>query len=107
MLLKEAQPAHQKLRRREPASHTHDPATLSGEMRDLAVRAHGLVRAIDKLRSEPAPAAAAGVLFNLEQQLVELRAEIVRLERGLRTQNLDDLTAYVAALRQRVDEYVA
>jgi hypothetical protein len=107
MLLKEAQPTIHKLRRREAAGLEHDPASLSAELRELAVRAHRLVRATDGSRSQPTPDAQAGVLFNLGQELIELRSEIVRLEQKLRAQNLGGLLAYVSALRQRVEENLA
>ena len=38
MLLKEAQPTIHKLRRREAAGLEHDPASLSAELRELAVQ---------------------------------------------------------------------
>ncbi len=84
MLLKEAQPTIHKLRRREAAGPEHDPATLGAALRELAVRAHRLVRTMDKTRLHPAPRPDAGTLFNLERELVELHAEIVQLQRNLR-----------------------
>ena len=47
-----------------------------------------------------------GILFNLERELSELHTELVYLER-LRAQDLPGLVAYVAALRQRIEEYLA
>jgi hypothetical protein len=106
MLLKEAQPTSQKLRRREAAGVEHDPTSLSTTLRTLAVRAHRLVRVMDETRSRPASDADAGVLFNLERELIELDSEIIQLQRRLRAQDLGDLTVYVSALRQRVEEYL-
>jgi hypothetical protein len=106
MLLKEAQPTIQRLRRREPAGIESDPAALSASLRELAVRAHRLVRTADLLRSRSRSDADPGDLFNLEQELYELRSEIARLERRLKAQNLVDLAAYVSALRERVAEYL-
>jgi hypothetical protein len=107
MLLKEAQPTIHKLRRREAAGPEHDPASLGAALRELAVRAHRLVRTMDKARLHPAPRPDAGTLFNLERELVELRAEIVQLQRNLRAQDLGNLDTYVSALLQRVEEYLA
>jgi hypothetical protein len=107
MLLKEAQPTIHKLRRREAAGLEHDPASLSADLRELAVRAHRLVRAMDESRSQPSPDAQAGLLFNLERELIELRTEIIRLQQKLCAQDLGRLVVYVSALRQRVDEYLA
>ena len=71
------------------------------------MRAHRLVRATDGSRSQPTPDAQAGVLFNLEQELIELRSEIIRLEQKLRRRTLAVSLAYVSALRQRVEENLA
>jgi hypothetical protein len=106
MLLKEAQATPQKLRRREPAVVEHDPASLSATLRTLAVRAHRLVRVMDETRSRPASDINAGELFNLERELTELDSEIIQLQRRLRAHDLGNLTAYVSALRQRVEEYL-
>jgi hypothetical protein len=103
MLLQETQSTHQRLRRREPVGVEHDPAASSATLRELAVRAHRLVREMDEAQSRPAAEIDQGMLFNLEQELVELRSEIVQLERRLRSQNLGSLAAYVLALKQRVD----
>jgi hypothetical protein len=106
MLLKEAQPTPQKLRRVKPAVVEHDPASLSATLRMLAVRAHRLVRVMDETRSRPASDLDAGELFNLERELSELDSEIIQLQRRLGAQDLGNLTAYVSALRQRVEEYL-
>lgn len=107
MLLKEAQPTLQRLRRREPTGIECEPAALSTSLRELAVRAHRLVRSADELRSRSRCDADPGDLFNLEQELYELRSEIAHLERRLKAQNLADLAVYVSALRQRVAESLA
>ena len=39
-----------------------------------------------------------------EQELAEIHAQIIRLERTLDAHHLDDLAIYVSALRQRVAE---
>jgi hypothetical protein len=104
MLLKEKQSTHQKLRRIEPAGVEHDPAASSAVLREVAVRAHRLVREMDDSRTRPTSEHNEGVLFNLERELIELRSEINQLERRLQAQDLGGLAAYVMALRQRVDE---
>ena len=108
MLLKEAQPTLQKPRRREPASVEHDPASLSAKLRELAVRAHRLVRAIDETRSRPA--SRARCRSALQPGTRADRAATPRSSSSsgdFDAQNLGDLAAYVSALRQRVEEYLA
>jgi hypothetical protein len=107
MLLKKAQPPVQRFHWRQPVSATQDPASLSASLRELAVRAHHLVRQLDDVRSQERVDSDGGVLFNLQQELIELRSEIVQLQRGLRAENLSSLAAYVSALRQKIDEYLA
>ena len=53
MLLKESQLTLGKLLRRKLGSGDHDPAALSASIRELALRAHELVRATDVCKSEP------------------------------------------------------
>jgi len=80
-----------------------DPAHLGATLRELALRAYQLVRATDATRTAPGPVAS-----DLEQELTEVHARIVQLERSLNEQDLgDDLTSYVSALRQRVEERLA
>jgi hypothetical protein len=107
MLLKEPQLTLQRPRRHAPAVFESDPATLSAMLRELAVRAHRLVRSVDELRSRSTSDADPGFRFNLEQELLELRSEIVQLERRLKAQNLGGLAAYVSALRERVADSLA
>ncbi len=104
MLLKEAQPSLRKPLRREFVSGEHDPAALSSSLRELALRAHRLVRAGDVSRSELANATRANLSTDLEQELTELHAQIVQLQRRLPVQKFGDLALYVSALRQRVEE---
>jgi hypothetical protein len=104
MLLKEAISTLQRPRRREPAVIESDAAALSASLRELAVRAHRLVRSADEFRLRSTSDADPGYRFNLEQELFELRSEIGQLERRLKAQNLGDLAAYVSALRQQVAE---
>ena len=42
-----------------------------------------------------------------EEELTEVHAQIVRLQRNLGSHQLDDLATYVAALRERVEECLA
>ncbi len=70
-----------------------DAARLSATLRELAMRAHQLVRATDSSAQE--------------QELTEVHGRIVQLERSLDGQALGDLPSYVSALRQRVEERLA
>jgi hypothetical protein len=107
MLLKQAQPTAQRARRRESIAVEHDPAALSASLRELAVRAHRLVRSADEQKLKAESQADPGILFNLERELSELHTELVYLERRLRAQDLASLVVYVAALRERIEEYLA
>jgi hypothetical protein len=84
-----------------------DPSKLSATLRELALRAHRLVQAIDGsaagVRSDVEPDPAS----DTQRELSEVHAQIVQLESNLQSQNLDDLAHYVAALRQSVEERLA
>ena len=107
MLLKQALPTAQRARRRESIVVEHDPAALSASLRELAVRAHRLVRSADLQKLKTDTETDPGILFNLDREISELHTELVYLERRLGAQNLPGLVAYVAALRQRIEEYLA
>jgi hypothetical protein len=80
-----------------------DPAHLGATLRELALRAHQLVRATDASRTAPGPVAS-----DLEQELTEVHSRIIQLERSIEEQDLgDNLASYVSALRQRVEERLA
>jgi hypothetical protein len=70
----------------------HDPAALSATLRELATRAHQVVRS----------ARADGLSAHSRKELGELHAQIVQLQRSLQAQSLDGLVPYVSALRQEV-----
>jgi hypothetical protein len=93
--MKQAQPTLRKPPRRDPGDSHLEPSKLGATLRELSLRAHQLVRAIDA--SDPGA-------DELEQELTEVHAQIVRLERSLGAHQLDDLVIYVSALRQRVAE---
>ena len=88
MLLKQAQPTAQRARRRESVAFEHDPAALSASLRELAVRAHRLVRSADEQKLKAGSETDPGILFNLERELAELHTELVYLERRLRGSRL-------------------
>ena len=102
MYLKQAQPILRKPLRRDFGSADHDPAALSSSIRELALRAHDLVREADVCKSEPG--SGGNRSSELESLLTELHAQIVQLQRKLPVQNFGDLALYVSALRQRVEE---
>ena len=95
MIMNQAQPMLRKPPLRDQGSGDLDPAKLSSTLRELAMRAHELVRATDA----PVPGA--------DESLVEVHAQIVRLQRNLGSHRLDDLATYVSALRERVEESLA
>jgi hypothetical protein len=98
ILMKHAQPTLRKPVRRDVGASDLDPSKLGTTLRELSLRAHELVRAIDSsdLGTDES-----------EQELTEVHAQIVRLERTLGAHQLDDLAIYVSALRQRVAECLA
>jgi hypothetical protein len=98
MIMNKAKPTFRKPPQRDPGSSDLDPAKLGNTLRELALRAHQLVRATDG----SGPGADGS-----EEELTEVHAEIVRLQRNLGSHQLDDLATYVAALRERVEECLA
>ena len=102
MIMRQAQPTLRKPPRRDQGSSEHDPAKLGATLRELALRAHHLVRATDGSASEAGPGAD-----DSEQELTEVHAQIVHLQRNLGAHQLDDLATYVSALRERVEERLA
>ena len=95
MIMNKAQPTLRKPPLRDQGSSDLDPAKLSTTLRDLALRAHQLVRTTDG--SGPGADSAMG-------ELTEVHAQIVHLQRNLGSHQLDDLATYVSALRERVEE---
>jgi hypothetical protein len=95
MIVNQAKPAHRKPPLRDQGSSDLDPAKLSVTLRELALRAHQLVRA---------SGGSGPGTDSLEEELTEVHAQIVRLQRNLGSHQLDDLGTYVAALRERVEE---
>lgn len=93
--MKYAQPTLRKPPRRDPASGDLDPSKLGTALRELSVRAHQLVRAMDKAD------ASAG---ESQHELRDVYTQIVRLQRSLNAAHLGELATYVSALRQRVAE---
>jgi hypothetical protein len=98
MIMNQAQPTLGKPSLRDQGSGDLDPAKLSTTLRELAMRAHELVRATDA----PGPGADGSA-----EELTEVHAQIVRLQRNLGSHQLDDLATYVVALRERVEECLA
>ena len=92
--------------RREPGNGEayHDPARLSAALRELALRAHRAVRAVD--HSGSSPGAVVDPASDSGRELSEVHARILQLQRSLRAQSLGGLTEYVAALRQRVESVI-
>jgi hypothetical protein len=107
MLLKKPQPILHKPLRRELASGDHDAAILSSSIRELALRAHRLVRAVDVCRADGGAGTNADRYAKLKYELIELHAQIVQLQRKLPAQRFGDLALYVSALRQRVEDRLA
>jgi len=107
MISGQAQPTLRKPPRRDQGIGEHDPAKLSTKLRELASRAHHLVRAAGGSGSEPLYGAAPDLGWDREHELTKVHAQIVQLQRSLHAQNLDGLAIYVSALRQRVEDYLA
>jgi hypothetical protein len=99
MITKTTKTTLRKPPRHDHGTGDHDPAQLSASLRELAIRAFRLVRARDRSASE-----FGGGVDCSEKALKEVHGQIVQLQRALGAQNMDDLAAYVTALRQRVEE---
>jgi hypothetical protein len=78
-----------------------DLAGVSATLRELALRAYHAVRAVDA--SESHPGEIVDRPADTRQELTELHAQILQLERILHAHALNDLTCYVTALRQEVE----
>jgi hypothetical protein len=98
MIMKHAKPTLRKPPARDHGSSDLDPAKLSTTLRELALRAHQLVRASD---------ASGPGAENSEEELTEVHDQIVRLQRNLGSHEFEDLATYVSALRERVEECLA
>ena len=98
MIMNKAQPTFRKPPLRDQESSDLDPAKLSATLRELALRAHQLVRAMD--------GSGSGAVGS-EEELMEVHSQIVRLQRNLGSHQLEDLATYVSALRERVEECLA
>ena len=92
--MKYAQPTLRKPPRRDQGKTDFEPSKLGSTLRELAVRAHQLVRALDTSDHSAEKA----------KELAEVYAQLVRLQRVLNAHQLDELATYVSALRQRVAE---
>ena len=107
MMMTRAQPVLRTPPRRDAESGNNsnsngnlDAAHLSATLRDLAMRAHQLVRATDPTRTVPGPMAS-----DMQRELIDVHSQIVQLERSLDEQDVGNgLASYVSALRQRVAE---
>jgi len=104
IMMTRAQPVLRTPPRRDAESGNNnsnlDAGHLSATLRELAMRAHQLVRATDPARTGPGPMAP-----ELQRELIEVHSQIIKLERSLDEQEVGkDLASYVSALRQRVAE---
>jgi hypothetical protein len=102
MIMRQAKTSLRKPPRRDQGTSDHDPAQLSASLRELALRAFQLVRARDESTSESEHGADCS-----ERELKDVHGRIVQLQRALRAHHMDDLAAYVTALRERVEERLA
>jgi hypothetical protein len=73
-------------------SHPHDPSGLSATLRRLALETHRVVRRGD----------GAETLEERQQELLDLNERLEELYHSLRSQKLDSLATYVAALQREV-----
>jgi hypothetical protein len=107
MISGQSQATLRRPQRRDSTSSEHDAATLSASLRDLAIRAHRLIRGGPGSGWGQTLETTAELSSEAEQALTEVHAQIVQLQRRLRAQNLHELAAFVYALRQRVEGRLA
>jgi hypothetical protein len=100
MIVKESRHSARKSTHRYPSGHDQDVAQISASLRELAVRAHRLVRT-----SEDADFAA--ISDENRAELIDVHTRIVELHRQLGAQRLSQLGSYVSALRERIQERLA
>ncbi len=74
-------------------SHPHDPSRLSASLRQLALETHQAIRRAD----------GADALPEDRKELFELSERLEMLFRTLKSEQLDTLASYVAALQREVD----
>jgi hypothetical protein len=94
-MMKQAQTQLRKVTRRDPGDSDLDPAKFGVALREVALRAHHLVRASD------GPARGTN---GSAQELRAVHAEIVHLQKSLGGHRMSDLATYVSALKERVEE---
>jgi len=99
MITRQVKSPLRKPHRRDQGNSDHDPAQLSASLRELALRAFQLVRAKDESVSNFVRGGDCS-----EQELKDVHGQLIQLQRVLRAQRMDDLAAYVTALRERVEE---
>jgi hypothetical protein len=100
MIAKEFRHSVRKPARRYPSGHNEDIAQISAALRELAVRAHRLVRTSEGVD-------VAAISDDNRAELIDLKSRILELQRQLCAQRLSSLGAYVSALRERVEERLA
>jgi hypothetical protein len=104
MLVKSVQPTSRKPVRRNPRRIQSEPAYLSAKLREVALRTYHAVRTAGDARAGNGSAGPKLVFHSPSRHdWDDLHSEIVQLERTLDAQRLDSLAAYVAALRQEVE----
>jgi hypothetical protein len=105
MTLTLAPPDHRKprcCRQRTP----YDPSEIAATIRELAVRAHRLVRAKRAPEGLPRPHFLIALEPSREWNLDEVYSRIVQLEADLHANRLGSLAGYVAALRRQVEDHL-
>jgi len=108
MLVQQLEPISRKSLRRNVVRAESDPAYLSATLRELALRTYHAVRTEGDARSGNGPAGPEVVFDSLSRRdWTDLHTQIEELERAFNAQHLDLLASYVAALRQKVENYLA
>ena len=79
----------------------YDPADFGAALRDVAVRAHRAVRALD---AAPGRADLATPVAGPLQELADLHPRIVQLQRCVGAESQGGLASYLAALRREVEQ---
>jgi hypothetical protein len=78
----------------------HNPANLGATLRDVAVRAHRAVRALEAASHQGAGGTDVSEPL---RELAELQPRIVQLQQDLDPKSQDGLASYLSALRREVE----
>jgi hypothetical protein len=107
MLAECVQPICRKTLRHDSPHLGSDPAHLSARLRELALKTYRALRTRRDVRGgDDVTSSEAGASTFSRHDWLDLHHQLVQLERAFDAQRLDSLAAYVASLREQVEDRV-